>query len=124
MLSDASQNIYNAPWLLIWPSVALILTVMAFTLIGNGIRDALADYGGSNARKRKGQAGSSSRRRGDQPNRGPLPAGAPPIMSHPDSLLEIVESRVAYPRADGSESVVVDGVSLTPPQGRDPRPGR
>jgi peptide/nickel transport system permease protein len=34
------------------------------------------------------------------------------IKSEPDSLLEIANLRVAYPRADGSESVVVDGVSL------------
>ncbi len=47
MLNDASQNIFNAPWLLLWPSVALVLTVMACTLVGNGFRDALANYGSS-----------------------------------------------------------------------------
>ena len=112
MLSDASQNIYNAPWLLIWPSVALILTVMAFTLIGNGIRDALADYGGSNARKRKVKPVPTAVREAT-PERESNPAGSPAIMSDPDSLLEIANLRVAYPRADESESVVVRGVSLT-----------
>ena len=112
MLSDASQNIYNAPWLLIWPSVALILTIMAFTLIGNGIRDAMADYGGNNARTRKGKQAPAPV--GDVPAEPrPLPAGAPTTVSHPDSLLELSNLVVAYPRSDGSESVVVEGVSLT-----------
>ena len=123
MLADASQNIYNAPWLLIWPSVALVLTVMAFTLIGNGIRDALADYGGSNARKRKVKPVPTAVREAT-PERESSPAASPAIMSDPDSLLEIANLRVAYPRADGSESVVVAGCVAHPPQGRDSRPGR
>jgi peptide/nickel transport system permease protein len=112
MLADASQNIYNAPWLLIWPSVALVLTVMAFALIGNSIRDALADYGGGNARKRKVKPAQTAVVEGiPEPDSGRAVSSA--TKTDPNSLLDIANLRVAYPRADGSESVVVKGVSLT-----------
>ena len=52
MLADATQNVYTAPWLFIWPTVALVLTVIAFTLIGNGLRDALSGDSDSGARRR------------------------------------------------------------------------
>jgi len=36
------QNIYQeAPWLLIFPGIALVMTVLAFNLIGDWLRDAL-----------------------------------------------------------------------------------
>jgi peptide/nickel transport system permease protein len=41
MISTARDHIYQTPWFLIWPSVALLLTVMATNLIGDGLRDVL-----------------------------------------------------------------------------------
>lgn len=41
MISTARENIYQTPWFLIWPSFALLLTVMATNLIGDGLRDVL-----------------------------------------------------------------------------------
>jgi ABC-type dipeptide/oligopeptide/nickel transport system permease subunit len=43
MLADAqSSDTYTiAPWFLLAPSVALLLTVLAFNLLGDGLRDAL-----------------------------------------------------------------------------------
>jgi len=41
MISVAREHIYQTPWFLIWPSLALLLTVMATNLIGDGLRDVL-----------------------------------------------------------------------------------
>lgn len=41
MLNDAQQYIFSAPYLSILPGLAIFLTVMAFNLIGDGLRDVL-----------------------------------------------------------------------------------
>ena len=41
MISTARDHIYQTPWFLIWPSLALLITVMATNLIGDGLRDVL-----------------------------------------------------------------------------------
>ncbi|KOG29689.1 ABC transporter permease [Streptomyces resistomycificus] len=40
-ISAASQNIRNAPHMLLWPAGALALTVLAFIMLGDAVRDAL-----------------------------------------------------------------------------------
>jgi ABC-type dipeptide/oligopeptide/nickel transport system permease subunit len=41
MLAEASNFIFNAPWMVIWPGVAIFLTVLGYNLLGDGLRDAL-----------------------------------------------------------------------------------
>lgn len=41
MLNDARDYWLNAPWALVFPGVAISLTVLGFNLLGDGIRDAL-----------------------------------------------------------------------------------
>lgn len=41
MVSDARSYLSSAPYLLIFPSIAIILAVLGFLLIGDGLRDAL-----------------------------------------------------------------------------------
>ena len=41
MLSDAKSLMFAAPWLTIWPGFAILTTVLAFVLMGDGMRDAL-----------------------------------------------------------------------------------
>lgn len=41
MLSDAKALMFSAPWLTIWPGFAILTTVLAFVLMGDGLRDAL-----------------------------------------------------------------------------------
>jgi peptide/nickel transport system permease protein len=41
MLSQASETFTYAPWMMIWPGLFLFLTVFAFNLVGDGMRDAL-----------------------------------------------------------------------------------
>ncbi len=41
LISAGAQDMEIAPWLLIFPSLAMIITLMAFNFIGDGLRDAL-----------------------------------------------------------------------------------
>lgn len=41
MLADARMYLRNAPWTMIFPGVAIMLTVVGFNLMGDGLRDAL-----------------------------------------------------------------------------------
>jgi peptide/nickel transport system permease protein len=46
LLQDAQnvRTIATAPWLLIWPSAAVVLTVLAYNFLGDGLRDAADPY--------------------------------------------------------------------------------
>lgn len=41
MLSESQQYIVSAPWTMIFPGLAIMLTVLGFNLMGDGLRDAL-----------------------------------------------------------------------------------
>ena len=41
MLSGGRELILSAPWVLTFPGVAILITVLAFNLLGDGLRDAL-----------------------------------------------------------------------------------
>ncbi|MCL1846636.1 MAG: ABC transporter permease [Coriobacteriia bacterium] len=41
MLGRGRADIFRAPWLMTFPGLAIMLTVLAFNLLGNGIRDGL-----------------------------------------------------------------------------------
>jgi peptide/nickel transport system permease protein/oligopeptide transport system permease protein len=41
MISEGQSFLAIAPWLVFCPGIAILLTVLAFTLMGNGLRDAL-----------------------------------------------------------------------------------
>lgn len=41
MLSDAKTFLVQAPWTMIFPGLAIMLTVLGFNLMGDGLRDAL-----------------------------------------------------------------------------------
>jgi dipeptide transport system permease protein len=41
MLSDAVKFLRAAPWIVIFPGIAIFITVVAFNLMGDGLRDAL-----------------------------------------------------------------------------------
>ncbi|WP_071458757.1 nickel transporter permease [Bacillus massilinigeriensis] len=40
MLSDAKQFMIEAPWTMVFPGLAIMLTVLGFNLMGDGLRDA------------------------------------------------------------------------------------
>lgn len=41
MLNSAQRFLINAPWMAVWPGLAIFLAVLSFNLIGDGLRDAL-----------------------------------------------------------------------------------
>ena len=41
MLNAAQRFLINAPWMAVWPGLAIFLTVLSFNLLGDGLRDAL-----------------------------------------------------------------------------------
>lgn len=41
MLSDAKAYLTQAPWTMVFPGLAIMLTVLGFNLMGDGLRDAL-----------------------------------------------------------------------------------
>jgi len=41
LIADGAQQMEIAPWLLIFPSAAMILTLLSFNFIGDGLRDAI-----------------------------------------------------------------------------------
>jgi dipeptide transport system permease protein len=41
MLADSRQYIESAPWVVTFPGLAILITVLAFNLMGDGLRDAL-----------------------------------------------------------------------------------
>jgi peptide/nickel transport system permease protein len=41
MLNTAQRFLTNAPWMAIWPGLAIFLVVLSFNLLGDGLRDAL-----------------------------------------------------------------------------------
>ncbi|MGW3956248.1 dipeptide/oligopeptide/nickel ABC transporter permease/ATP-binding protein [Streptomyces sp. NPDC004752] len=105
MLGDAFANIYNAPVLLVWPGAAMGLTILASSLLGNAVRDALGTAEPRVAKRRRPAA------------RKPAAHGAAPAAGHSaDRLLTVEGLRVSYPKPEGDKTVV-DGVGLTVARG-------
>ena len=44
MLKSGVNNIIISPWLAVFPGLAIMLSVMAFNMVGDGLRDALDPY--------------------------------------------------------------------------------
>ncbi|WP_089107585.1 dipeptide/oligopeptide/nickel ABC transporter permease/ATP-binding protein [Streptomyces hyaluromycini] len=104
MLNDAFANIYTRPVLMVWPGVALAVTVAAFGLLGNALRDAL-DGSAVKARRPRGAA----RKRAAEKK---APSATHETSGADDALLVLEGLKVSYPTAEG-EKTVVGGVSLT-----------
>jgi peptide/nickel transport system permease protein len=41
MIATARLHIYQTPWFLLWPSLALLVTIMSTNVLGDGLRDVL-----------------------------------------------------------------------------------
>ncbi|MFF2525289.1 dipeptide/oligopeptide/nickel ABC transporter permease/ATP-binding protein [Streptomyces liangshanensis] len=103
MLADAFTNIYAAPTLVIWPGLAIAVTVAALALAGNGLRDALTDRPKVTARTVARDAAQA--RTDPEP---PARAEAP----DPAVLLRVEGLTLTYPTPEGPHAVVTD-VSLS-----------
>jgi ABC-type dipeptide/oligopeptide/nickel transport system ATPase component/ABC-type dipeptide/oligopeptide/nickel transport system permease subunit len=109
MLSDGFRNVYLNPLLLVWPTIAIMITIASLVLLGNAVRDALED--GQKIRAKRTPAADPSvvaavARVG---RRNTAPAVEAGTERH---LLKVSGLAVGYPQADGSIKKVVDDVSF------------
>jgi peptide/nickel transport system permease protein len=109
MLNDGFAQIYRAPILMLWPSLAIGLTSMALVLVANIARDELERSAPRRTRKSR-----------TTPAAAYVPGPAP--IAHPDDasaekrlgevLLNVRDLVVGYDRDDSGVTEVVRGVSL------------
>ncbi|NVN00723.1 dipeptide/oligopeptide/nickel ABC transporter permease/ATP-binding protein [Arthrobacter sp. SDTb3-6] len=110
MLNEGFKNIYLSPLLLLWPALAIGLTIGALVLLGNAIRDALEDAEKIKAPRRgSGTAQETLAATRHLPGR-TSPAAVEAGTEH--HLVKVSHLGVGYPQADGSIKKVVDDVSF------------
>jgi ABC-type dipeptide/oligopeptide/nickel transport system ATPase component/ABC-type dipeptide/oligopeptide/nickel transport system permease subunit len=98
MINDGFRNIFITPLLVIWPSLVISLTIGAFALLGNAIRDGLED---------SQKIESSSKK----PN-SPKVKTASTKVENSKHLLSVSHLSVGYPQGDGGLKTVVTDVSF------------
>jgi peptide/nickel transport system permease protein len=100
MLADAQDSIRQDFFLAIPPGIAIVLTVLAFNQVGDGLRDLFS---------RDARGGSLGVRPVDRVE----PAAAPPPeIAVADPLLRVRDLRVSFPAEDGDRVEVVQSVSF------------
>jgi ABC-type dipeptide/oligopeptide/nickel transport system ATPase component/ABC-type dipeptide/oligopeptide/nickel transport system permease subunit len=115
MLSEGFKNVYLTPTLLLWPALAMALTIGGLVLLGNAIRDALEDGDKiKHRRKRTPVAGTSRGRTTPEPAkaRQSRKSVAAVEIGTEQHLVKVTNLGVGYPQADGSIKKVVDDVSF------------
>ena len=97
MLNDGFRNIYTNPILLLWPALAISLTMASFVLFGNAFRDALEDLKRSEATSALSETAESVSKN--------------KVKIDGEHLLKVENVEIAYP-VDGGLKHVVKGVSF------------
>ena len=95
MLQDSFNALYISPLSILWPAAAIILTVLAFVLISNAVRDTLGDPRNSAGRKRRAIQGDVDSQ-----------------AATSDAFLSVNNLSIAYPLSAHETREVVKGVSL------------
>lgn len=98
MINDGFRNIFINPILVLWPSLIISLTIGAFALLGNAIRDGLED-----SQKVEGSAKKA------KPTEVKRVAAKAENTNH---LLSVSHLSVGYPQGDGGLKTVVSDVSF------------
>ena len=113
MLGVAAEHQADHPWMAIAPGVAIVLTVLAFNLLGDGINDALSGRRRTPYRRTR-LMGRAVPQRGEQdPTLDSVPAQESASAADADTLLDVRDLRIVADKPDGSSVVLVDGVSLS-----------
>jgi ABC-type dipeptide/oligopeptide/nickel transport system ATPase component/ABC-type dipeptide/oligopeptide/nickel transport system permease subunit len=126
MLNEGFKNVYLKPQLLIWPALAMALTIGALVLLGNAIRDALEDaeqirevkaLDDADAANTAAALGAASVGVGLHPRptkrRRRAREEPPPVEKGTEHhLVKVCHLGVGYPQADGTIIKVVDDVSF------------
>ncbi len=106
MLSSSQNYIYQQPFLAIPPGLMIMFTVLAFNMLGDGLRDALARVGASFIRDSK-------------PPQVPLAHQVEDLaLPVRESVLEVNGLEVRFTRPAGDEIAVISDVSFTVPEGK------
>lgn len=103
-LQRSFSGIYNNPWGVVWPSLLISVTILAFVLLGNALSDVLQSSARSKVlspRQRRQIIAAAVQGNG--------PATA---KSRDDAILSIRALRIGYMSADGSVREVVHGVDF------------
>ncbi len=105
MLSEGFKNVYLNPILLLWPALAIGITIGALVLLGNAVRDALEDREKIVAPKTRKNTLTSTRR------------VSIPVNHDDGHLVAVSNLAVGYPQAGGTFKEVVRDVSFTVKRG-------
>ena len=118
MLQEGFQFINTAPWALVFPGLAIMLTVLAFNLVADGLRDALGrerPRGSSPVSgEREARRGPVARVRGMGRSAEPTPTPEP----RPDAaLLEVDNLRIEF-LTRGTWLPVMEEATFSVPRGK------
>ncbi|MEJ1154744.1 dipeptide/oligopeptide/nickel ABC transporter permease/ATP-binding protein [Microbacterium marmarense] len=116
MLNDGFIVIYSQPIQLLWPGLAIGLTVVAFAFLGTALRDTVSHGDGPKAARvktgKEQEAEEERMKREILPPEVELSPSASEDVPPVDVLLSVKNLRVGYPQAGGATKVVVDSVNL------------
>ncbi|MCF3140768.1 MULTISPECIES: dipeptide/oligopeptide/nickel ABC transporter permease/ATP-binding protein [unclassified Paenarthrobacter] len=112
MLSEGFKNVYLTPTLLLWPALAMALTIGGLVLLGNAIRDALEDGEKIKHRKKRSVATAEGTTAEPAKARQSRKSVAAVELGTEHHLIKVTNLGVGYPQADGSVKKVVDDVSF------------
>lgn len=103
VLADSFQGIYKNPIGIVWPAVLISLTILAFVLLGNVMRDVMQAAGSAHTLK------PTRRRRMVQEAR---ENAADTARTSDDVVLAVRDLRLGYPSGPDSVREVLHGVDL------------
>lgn len=98
MINEGFKNIFITPLLVLWPSLVISLTIGAFALLGNAIRDGLED-----AQKVEQKSKAKKKTKLQR---------VASTAENTDHLLSVSHLSVGYPQGDGGVKTVVSDVSF------------
>jgi peptide/nickel transport system permease protein len=117
MLTSAQNSIASHPWLAVPPGLAIVVMVLAFNAVGDGLRDALgrttlrrAALGGARARRRDAALGTPA------PARTATGPACPDGAAHGTTdgrALDVQRLTVSFPGPSAALVPVVDDVSFS-----------
>ena len=113
MLQNAFADIYNSPFSILWPGLAIALTVAALMLLGNALRDTIQRTAAAPRAPRRRTRSAAAVASAGADQSGPAPGstilGVPLAdPDDPDTLLSIRELSIGYPNGEGHKVVVHD----------------
>ena len=109
MLEQSFSSIYNNPVSILWPALAISVTVLFLILFGNALSDALQASARSKVLPRRKQKAAIAKAQRDLSEDSPAPRD---LSNSDDVILAIRGLRIGYPAPDGTVTEVVHGADL------------